>query len=62
LDLNEDGVISVEELGEVLDKNDFYATQRELRLLIDRLDVNRDGKITYSEFVQEMTPKSEKAF
>jgi len=62
LDSNEDGVISAEELGEILDKNDFYATQRELRLLMDRLDVNRDGKITYSEFVQEMTPKSEKAF
>jgi len=62
LDVNDDGIISADELGDILDKNDFYATQRELRLLMDRLDGNRDGKITYSEFVQEMTPKSEKAF
>jgi len=62
LDINDDGVISADELGDILDRNDFYATQRELRLLMDRLDGNRDGRITYSEFVQEMTPKSEKAF
>lgn len=62
LDVNGDGIISLDELGETLDRNDFYATQRELKLLMDRLDCNRDGKVTYSEFVQEMTPKSEKAF
>ncbi len=62
LDANDDGIISADELGDILDRNDFYATQRELKLLMDRLDGNRDGRITYSEFVQEMTPKSEKAF
>jgi len=62
LDLKEDGVITIDELGEVLDKNDCYATQKDLAMLIDRMDTNKDNKVTYSEFVQEMTPKSDKIF
>jgi len=58
LDVKEDGVITIEEIGEVFDKNDFYATQKELKYLMERLDTNKDGKITYTEFVQEMTPKN----
>ncbi len=49
-------------LREILEKHDTYVTDRELKLVIDRLDSNKDGRVVYSEFVQEITPKSDKAF
>ena len=32
-------------------------TQKELFGLMDRYDKNKDGKISYSEFITELTPK-----
>jgi Ca2+-binding EF-hand superfamily protein len=49
-------------LREGLEKHETYVTDKELRYLMDRLDVNKDNKISYSEFVQEITPKSDKPF
>jgi Ca2+-binding EF-hand superfamily protein len=36
----------------------FYATDSEITWLIDRYDKNRDGRISYSEFIDEILPKS----
>jgi len=62
LDVDGDGYVNGDELRQILDQHDYYATQRELRLLVDRLDGNRDGKVSYSEFVHEIVPKSERIF
>jgi hypothetical protein len=49
-------------LREALERHNAFLTDREIRLLIDRLDANKDNKISYSEFVQEIAPKSDKPF
>lgn len=36
----------------------FYATDNEVTWLIDRYDKNHDGRISYSEFIDEIMPKS----
>lgn len=36
----------------------FYATEAEISCLLDRYDRNRDGRISYSEFIDEIMPKS----
>ena len=36
----------------------FTATEGEITWLIDRYDKNKDGRISYSEFIEEVTPKS----
>jgi hypothetical protein len=35
---------------------------REIAMIIERFDMNLDLKVSYSEFLQELTPKSPKKF
>ena len=36
----------------------FYANDQEISWLIDRYDKNHDGRISYSEFIEEIMPRS----
>jgi len=42
----------------LLSDHGIYATSKEAIGLVEKFDKNQDGKVSYSEFVQEMTPKS----
>lgn len=35
-----------------------YVSDSELKALVNRYDTNGDGRVSYSEFVQELAPKS----
>ena len=41
-----------------MDDHRFFASNKELDLLIDRYDKNKDGRVSYSEFVREVAPQS----
>ena len=58
LDKNGNGSISKYEFRELLADHGFYATQKELDTLMNRYDRNEDGKVSYTEFIREITPKS----
>jgi len=47
-----------ENLNYFLQKHSMFVSQFELDALFDRFDKNRDGKITFNEFIQEVLPKS----
>lgn len=51
LDLNNDGVLSKEELREGLKKTKLYMPHEELDKLISQIDSNKNDKIDYSEFI-----------
>ena len=36
----------------------MYVSEKEICALIDRYDRKRDGRITYSEFMEELNPKT----
>jgi len=57
LDVKGDGAITSDELIEIFQKNDIFLTEREVRLLMDRLDQDKDGRISYYELVGAITPK-----
>ncbi len=50
--------ITEEDFSSLLARHRFFATNKELSTIMDRFDKNKDGRVTYSEFVKEMTPKS----
>lgn len=50
IDVDGNGFISKAELQRFFDEHRHFATSRELDLLINRFDSNKDGRITYSEF------------
>lgn len=58
LDLSEKGYISQKEFEELLQSYGIFSTKQELIGLVKRYNKNLDGKITYSEFISELTPKS----
>jgi Ca2+-binding EF-hand superfamily protein len=45
------------EFGSILEEHNFFATNKELDLLFNKYDRDRDGRVTYSEFFTETLPK-----
>mmetsp|Transcript_7207 Transcript_7207/g.13232 ORF Transcript_7207/g.13232 Transcript_7207/m.13232 type:complete len:379 (-) Transcript_7207:37-1173(-) len=58
VDKTNDGVITLDEFRSILQDHGLYATTKDLESLMDRYDKDRDGRVSYSEFVQEVRPKS----
>lgn len=57
-DLNEDGIITRNEIQRLLEERGIYVSQLDMSALMEKLDKDKDGMITYSEFAQEMRPKN----
>jgi len=58
VDQDRNGYLTRDEFKSILRDNGFYATDSEVAILIDRYDRNNDGRISYSEFIDEILPKS----
>ena len=60
IDKYEQGYIALEDLKEILDDYGVFASTKDLTNLIERFKGanNFDGKISYSDFVKELSPKS----
>lgn len=52
------GTANIDDMRRLLRDNGFYSSNDELFKLMERFDKNKDGRISYSEFVEEVTPKS----
>lgn len=48
-DLNDDGNISKEELRRLIESRGFYVSDKEVNQLVEKLDKDRDGRISYAE-------------
>ena len=57
-DTDKNGYITRDEFKNILREYGFYATDSEVSWLVDRYDRNHDGRISYSEFIEEILPKS----
>ena len=58
LDFSDDGFLCHDNFKKVLMANKCYISDGEVKLLADRFDKNRNGKITYNEFIEEIMPKN----
>jgi len=58
IDRNQTGWITGEEFRVFLRDHGIYTSDKDLMILMLRYDKNQDGKVSYSEFVQEISPKS----
>jgi calmodulin len=55
-DTNKDGLITIREIQEVMRKLGIeLLSEEDLKVLFEDVDKNRDGKITYEEFVKLMS-------
>jgi len=58
LDLNDYGNISIPEIKRMMESRGFYASEVEVKNLVDKFDKDKDGRISYAEFREEILPKS----
>ncbi|CAG9317494.1 unnamed protein product [Blepharisma stoltei] len=49
--------ITIHEFRDVLRRNNYFPTEKDLDALFSFFDTNRDGKVTYIEFIQALSPK-----
>jgi len=57
-DLNDDGRVSTFELKRLIECRGFYVSHKEASQLADKFDKTKTGNISYSQFRDEMMPKS----
>lgn len=62
VDKDRNGFITIDEFQNILNAHGIFATGKDLQILLEKYDKNRDGRVTYSEFVEEVTPKSPRRF
>jgi len=43
-----------------LERNNWYITNEDLLLLMDIFDLNKDGKISYDEFIKTISNEKER--
>lgn len=58
VDADKNGYITREEFKKLLNESKVYVTDKELQSLVDRYDKNADGRVSYSEFMEELLPRS----
>lgn len=58
LDLNDSGSISKDEFRRMIESRGFYVSQKEVDQLVDKIDQNKDGRVSFAEFSKELRPKS----
>jgi len=44
-------------MREMLQQHGFFATDKELKCLMDKFDKDKDGRISFTEFAEELRPK-----
>lgn len=58
VDYRSDGQVDPSEIKELLIRHQVYVSEKEICALIDRYDRTKDGRISYTEFIEELQPKS----
>ena len=62
LDINEIGIITIDDLKTFLENHGIFATNKDLICLIERYEKENKRGISYSDFIKEMTPKSARIY
>jgi len=57
-DLNEDGKVTKQEIKKLIESRGFYVSEKEMHTLVEKIDKDKDGRISYAEFREEFMPKS----
>jgi uncharacterized protein YneF (UPF0154 family) len=48
-DLNDNGAITKDELRRLLESRGFYISEKEVNCLVEKIDKDKDGRISYSD-------------
>lgn len=58
LDLNDNGSLDATELKRMIESRGYFVSYQEVDNVIDKMDKNKNGRVTFAEFRDETLPKS----
>lgn len=58
LDLNDNGALDATELKRMIESRGYFVSYQEVDKLVDKMDKNKDGRVTFAEFRDETLPRS----
>jgi len=58
LDATNTGYLTINDMQRLLNEHRVFVAPKDLNLLFSKFDRNKDGRISYAEFMEEMHPKS----
>lgn len=58
LDLNGDGVITRDEFKRIIQSRGFLVSEKEATQIVEKMDKNKDGRVSFAEFSDEINPRS----
>lgn len=58
VDVNSNGVVSQDEIRYLMESRGRYISDSDARQITKKMDYNRDGVVTQSEFLESVRPKS----
>lgn len=58
VDKDRNGYITYGEFQNLLEQHGIFATAKDVESLMDRYDKDKDGRVSFTEFLDEVTPKS----
>lgn len=47
--MNDNGSVSKDELRQLIESRGFYVSEKEVHSLVEKIDKDKDGRISYSE-------------
>ena len=62
VDKDRNGFITIDEFQSILHNHRIFASSKDLQSLMEKYDKNKDGRVSYSEFIEEVTPKSPRKY
>mmetsp|Transcript_6972 Transcript_6972/g.12741 ORF Transcript_6972/g.12741 Transcript_6972/m.12741 type:complete len:519 (-) Transcript_6972:1483-3039(-) len=62
IDISQDGCLTLDELRSVLQSHGHIVTEKDLETLMKIYDKDRDGRVSYTEFLTGISPKSPRKY
>jgi Ca2+-binding EF-hand superfamily protein len=56
--VHQQGYLTEQDFMRLMHEHKVYVSDSELKSLLNRYDADGSGRVSYSEFVQELTPKN----
>lgn len=58
LDFNDSGAVSAYELKRMIESRGYFVGFKEVEQVVDKMDRNKDGRISFAEFSEDVRTKS----
>jgi Ca2+-binding EF-hand superfamily protein len=56
--MRDDGAITRDEFRRLIESRGFYVSAKEVDQIVEKMDTNKNGRVSFAEFREEIMPRS----